>query len=153
MRWEQGRTEIERALASGALQRVPASREHADRLLNQARRHLHSAGQTAQDDPAGAYSLLYDAARKALVAVLENQGLRPTSRGGHLAAYEAVTAQLGSMANMVRPFNRLRRTRNEAEYPSSDTPDLSADDVLEDLPKVGPLLEMAERLLDQMSVF
>lgn len=30
----------------------------------------------------------------ALTAVLENQGLRPTSRGGHIAPYAAVAAQL-----------------------------------------------------------
>ncbi|WP_371791797.1 hypothetical protein OG285_20430 [Streptomyces sp. NBC_01471] len=28
-------------------------------------------------------NLIYDAARKALAAALENQGLRATSRGGH----------------------------------------------------------------------
>ena len=33
MRWEQGRTVIERMLTDGELQRVPASRAQADRLL------------------------------------------------------------------------------------------------------------------------
>ena len=85
MRWEQGRTVIEQMLSAGDLQRVPASREHADRLLEQARRHVSSTQNAAVADPEGAYALLYDAARKALTAILENQGLRPTSRGGHLA--------------------------------------------------------------------
>jgi hypothetical protein len=36
MRWNQGREAIDRMLAENELQRVPASREHADRLVLQA---------------------------------------------------------------------------------------------------------------------
>ena len=43
MRWEQGREALDRMLADGELQRVPASREQADRLLAQARVHVASA--------------------------------------------------------------------------------------------------------------
>jgi hypothetical protein len=100
MRWNQGRDTIDRMLASAELQRVPASREHADRLIRQARRHLVSADEISENDPAGGYTLIYDAARKALTAVLENQGLRPTTRGGHLAVYEAIRARL------IRPWAR-----------------------------------------------
>lgn len=83
MRWQQGRARVEEMLREtpATLQQVQPSREHADRLLRQSRAHLATAAKVADDDPAGAYGLLYDAARKALTAVLENQGLRPTSRG------------------------------------------------------------------------
>jgi hypothetical protein len=37
---------------------------------------------------------VYDAAGKAFNAVLENEGLRTTSRGGHIAVLDAVSAQL-----------------------------------------------------------
>jgi hypothetical protein len=40
MRWDQGRAVIDRMLAGAELQRVPASRDHADRLISQARNHL-----------------------------------------------------------------------------------------------------------------
>src|SRR6185437_14081778 len=93
MRWQQGRETLDGMIERGELERVPASREHADLLLSQARQHLTSAKAIAGSDPAGAYQLLYDAARKALAAVLENQGLRATSRGGHIAVREAVSAQ------------------------------------------------------------
>ena len=86
MRWDQGRAVIDRMLADQQLQRVPASREHADLLIAQARTHLSSASEICDADPTGGYALVYDAARKALTAVLENQGLRPTTRGGHLGA-------------------------------------------------------------------
>lgn len=81
-------------LADGELERVQASREHAGRLLNQARRHLDSAQATCESDPEGAHGTLYDAGRKALWAILANQGLRPTTKGGHLAVYHAVKRQL-----------------------------------------------------------
>ena len=94
MRWNQGRATIDKLIADGELQRVPPSREHADQLLGQAHRDLASAGQLHDSNPKRAYESLYDAARMALTAVLENEGLRPTSRGGHIAPYAAVAAQV-----------------------------------------------------------
>jgi hypothetical protein len=94
MRWEQGRRTIDQMIADHELQQVPASRDQANRLLAQARNHLSSAEKVLEEDPAGGYALAYDAARKAFAAVLENEGLRPISRGGHLAVLEAVRAQI-----------------------------------------------------------
>jgi hypothetical protein len=94
MRWNQGRAEIDKLIADGELQRVPPNREHADQLLVQARKDLASAELLLDANPKRAYESLYDAARMALTAVLENEGLRPTSRGGHIAPYAAVAAQL-----------------------------------------------------------
>jgi len=98
--------------------------------------------------------LLYDAARKALNAVLENQGLRATSRGGHIAVLDAVSAQLDPpLGGILRPFDRLRRRRNQAEYPAAENPGLSAPDVERDLPKVQAILDAVAKVLDQMSPF
>jgi hypothetical protein len=97
---------------------------------------------------------LYDAARKALNAVLENQGLRATSRGGHIAVLDAVSAQLDPpLGSVLRPFDRMRRRRNQAEYPAADSPGLSAEDVERDLPKVQAIIETVVKVLDQMSPF
>jgi len=154
MRWEQGRLAIERMLADGELQRVPASREQADRLLIQAKTHVSSAVLVCGDDPAGGYALAYDAARKALTAILENQGLRPTTRGGHLAVLDAARAQLDPpMGRALRGFNRMRTRRHDAEYPPTDSPEITADDVLEDQVTAENLITIATRLLDEMSPF
>ena len=154
MRWNQGRTVIERMLAHGELQRVPASRSQADRLLRQAREHLDSAMDICQRDAAGGYAMAYDAARKALTAVLENQGLRPTTRGGHLAVFHAVRAQLDPpMGKVVMPFDRMRRRRNDVEYPPTDAPEIAADDVRDEVPKVEAIVQLSERIVDQMSPF
>lgn len=154
MRWQQGRDTVDGMLARGELERVPASREHVDLLLTQAHQHVGSAQAIAGSDAAGAYQLLYDAARKALAAVLENQGLRSTSRGGHIAVLDAVSAQLDPpLGTILRPFDRLRRRRNQAEYPAADQPGFSPDDVGRDLPKVREIVEAASKVLDQMSPF
>jgi hypothetical protein len=152
MRWQQGREVLDGMISRGELERVPPSRDHADLLLSQARLHLASADAIAGSDPAGAYQLLYDAARKALAAVLGNQGVRATSRGGHLAVRDAVSAQLDPpMGGVLRPFDRLRRRRNQVEYPSAAAPGVSVEEVERDVPKVEQIIDVAARVLDQMS--
>ncbi|MDP3894677.1 hypothetical protein [Nocardioides sp.] len=154
MRWEQGRAQIDAMLSDGEVERVHPSREHAHRLIEQARRHLASAQTTCESDPEGAYGTLYDAGRKSLWAILANQGLRPTRQGGHLAAYHAARAQLDPpMGPQLRPFDRMRRQRHDVEYPDVDTPELVADDIRDDLPKIAAIVDIAERLLDEMSVY
>ena len=145
---------VEGMTARREIERVPPSRAHADLLLRQANQHLQAARAIVSIDPTGAYQLIYDAARKAFNAVLENQGLRGTSSGGHIAVREAVLAQLDPpLGKILRPFDRLRRRRNEAEYPSTDTPALSAADVENDIPKVEEIVSTVEKVLDQMSPF
>ncbi len=102
-------------------------------------------------DPEGAYTLAYDAARRALAAVLQNHGLRATSRGGHTAVYEAVRAQLDPpLGSILRPFNRMRARRNEVEYRSSEAPAVTADEVAGDVSKVEALIELAEKAIPNM---
>lgn len=146
----RGRDALDDMIARGRLEPVPASRDHAEALLSQARRHLASAAAIAGADPAGAYQLLYDAARKSLAAVLESQGLRATSRGGHIAVCDAVSAQLDPPLDAaLRPFDRLRRRRNQVEYLSSTAPGVSAEEIERDLPKVEQIIDVAARVLDQ----
>jgi hypothetical protein len=91
----------------GELERVAASRGHADVLLGQARQHLDSARAIAGADPVDGYQLLYDAARNALAAVLENQGLRATSKtlmlGAGRRAARRVTWRHGSRRHDGHP--------------------------------------------------
>ena len=132
----QGRKTVQRLIDNGRLQIVTSSRTHAERLLKQSRNHLTSA------------------ARKALVAVLEVQGLRPTSKGGHIVICEALQAQIDPpIDNVVPVFNRMRKSRNGQEYRDLGEPELTTGDVLEDLEKSKMIVDVAQNLLDQFPVF
>ena len=149
--WNQGRSTVDSLIGSGALERVPASQQAAEAELVRARTHVGSARQLSATDPEGAYTLAYDAARRALAAVLQNQGLRATSRGGHTVIYEAVRAQLDPpLGSLLRPFNRMRARRNEIEYRSSEAPTVTPKEVAADLTKVEALIELAEKAIPNM---
>jgi hypothetical protein len=149
-RWATGADQIADMLAAGELEQVAPSPQNAARLLAEAERHLRSAALLGPDDPAGAYDMLYAAARKAMAAALAVQGLRSTSKGGHLAVQDAVTHQLGATGSVVRPFGRLRRTRNDADYPRLDSPELTTDDIDEDLPKARQIVTAMAALLPHL---
>ena len=154
MRWEQGHRAIDLLLAKGHLERVAPNRQHADRLLAQARNHVEAAKAIAGQDAVGAFQLLYDGARKSMCAILENQGLRATSRGGHVVVGEAVIAQLDPpLGDVFRPFSRMRRRRNEAEYPRADAPEIQESDVLADITKVLAITDAAAEVLDEMGPY
>jgi len=145
---------IEAMLSDGDLERVAPSIDHAAELIDQARQHLASVNRISGEDPTGAFQLMYDAARKSMCAILESQGLRPTGRGGHLAVIEAVSAQLDPpMGRVIRPFNRLRRRRNDAEYPQRSVSRPSSDEVVRDVTKVEEMLNLASPVINQMSPF
>ncbi len=96
MSWQPGRDQITRLIAASELDQVTADQTIALRLLDDARRHLNSASAAAEiGDLTGAYQLTYDAFRKSAASLLAAQGLRATSRGGHVAVQDAVTAQFG----------------------------------------------------------
>lgn len=94
------------------LTQVTANAELADRLLATARQHLASARMLAASDPYLAYAAVYDAIRKSLSALLQVQGLRATTTGGHLAIMHAVQAQFGTSMGAI-----LRRQGTSAPVP------------------------------------
>jgi hypothetical protein len=153
-RWQQGRADIEGLLESRRLQAVAADRDLAELYLDQARRHLESARSALPGDPAGSFQLAYDAGRKALTAVLENQGLRVTSRGGHIAIEESLRAQLvPPMGRLINDFGWMRMLRNQTEYPTFDRPMAAREDAEAAARISANLVAMAERLLDEMPVW
>jgi len=128
--WQPGRDRIAGLLDTGELEQVTVDRRIAQLLLDDAGRHLATAATAlSSDDLSGAYQLAYDALRKSAVSLLATQGLRATSRGGHVAVQESVMAQFGSTVRAFRSFGRIRRARNSFEYPSTVAPGPSADDV------------------------
>lgn len=91
---QRGRDDIDRLLA--ASERTGHALPRRRRRPPGRRRsptHIGLAAQGTDSDPAGALQLAYDAARKAAAALLATQGLRATTRGGHIAVLEAARAQ------------------------------------------------------------
>jgi hypothetical protein len=154
MRWNQGRAEVDAMIASGEIERVHPGRGAADELLGKAREHLNSVGAIIDSDPDEAYLLVYDAARKTLAAVLQNEGLRATGRGGHLAVYQPVRAQLDPpMGRAMQPFDRMRRRRNAIEYSATSQAPVTAEEIREDAAKAQAVVDAMHQVLDSMSPF
>jgi uncharacterized protein (UPF0332 family) len=147
--WQRGRGDIERLVAAGELERVTPSRVVAERLLTDARAHVRLAAKGLEEDPTGALQLSYDAARKASAALLAVQGLRSTTRGGHIAVIDAVRAQFNDRGGMevFGKINRLRRRRNSTEYPAEDSPGVTADEAEHALATARAAVDAATQLL------
>lgn len=110
---------IDPLVEKGLLERVEPDEAIAQELLAEARRHLTSAARIAGDDPNGAYQLLYDAARKALIAHMAASGVRVARGrlGGHETTGKYGKVALSSAASeALANFDRMRRNRNRSEY-------------------------------------
>jgi len=150
MTWEPGRERVQELIDAGEVDRVIPDLEIARRMLEDAARHLATAS-TAKlsGDLSGAYQLAYDAMRKSAASLLEAQGLRATSRGGHLAVQEAVIAQFGTAVRAFRSFGRIRRARNAFEYPARGTLGPVSDDVDDAVAVATQVHHAATTILDQ----
>ena len=150
MTWEPGRERVQGLIDAGEVDRVTPDLKIARRILEDAARHIATASAAKQaGDLSGAYQLAYDALRKSAASLLEAQGLRATSRGGHLAVQEAVTAQFGTAVRAFRSYGRIRRARNNFEYPSSDTPGPIGDDVDDAVAVATEVHHAATTILDR----
>ena len=67
---------IEDLIKADRLERIQPDGEEAHDLLTHAKNHLKSAEKLLEDDSAGAYQLLYDAARKAVAADMTDKAYR-----------------------------------------------------------------------------
>lgn len=92
MRWNTGEATVERLLAAGHIERVQGAQADGASWLDRARRGLEAAQVLAETAPDSSIVLAYDAARQACVALLAQQGLRPTTAGGHYVIEEAIRA-------------------------------------------------------------
>ena len=112
--------DLEALVMQGRIERVEADTSAARDRLEEAKHHLDSATLIAETDPSGAYSLLYDAARKAVDAHMLMSGYRVSK--SHLGAHEATARYASSVlgsgqhGDSARRFDRMRRNRNRSEY-------------------------------------
>jgi uncharacterized protein (UPF0332 family) len=150
MRWGAGEADIDQLLAQRYLERVQGAQADGRSWLDKARQTLDAARLIAQAAPDSSIVLAYDAARQACVALLAQQGLRPTTAGGHKAVDDAVRAQFGAG---LRAFGGLRRRRNELEYPDYPTEKASTDEATEALQTATEIIDAASQLLPNLGFF
>lgn len=151
-RWARGSSQIVKLLEARELQRIAASNDAASGLLDMATAHVAAAKVCVQLDAAGALALAYDATRKAATAVLAHQGLRPTTKGGHLVVVYAVEAQFPGVPGL-RALDRLRRRRNETEYPDPEGYDPIRTEEADEAVKVAEAaIETVRTLIDRPEV-
>jgi hypothetical protein len=149
-RWEAGQADVERLIAGKDLELVTGAEANGAPLLDKAHHTVATAAEIGTDDPYSSYVLAYDAARVACTALLAQQGLRPTTRGGHYAVEQAVRSQFG---HGFRPFGALRRRRNELEYPHLPEDNASTDEAAEAVQTAQHLIAAADQLLPLLSFF
>jgi hypothetical protein len=149
MSWERGKSDVQALIDSGEIEHVQPSTSVADRLVADSQAHARLAELGIDLDPAGALQLSYDAARKACAALLAVQGLRTTTKGGHVAVIDAVRAQFNDRGGVAAfgKLHRIRRRRNDSEYPSSTSPDVAADESRQALALAHEVIEATAQLL------
>ncbi|HEY2267721.1 MAG TPA: HEPN domain-containing protein [Streptosporangiaceae bacterium] len=150
MRWGTGEATVERLLAAGHVERVHGASADGASWLDRARRGLEAARVLAESAPDSSVVLACDAARQACVALLAQQGLRPTTAGGHYVVEEVIRAQFGPT---LRAFGGLRRRRNELEYPLYPTEQASAAEAAETLRTASEIIDAAAKLVPNLGFF
>lgn len=149
-RWARGEADIEQMLASGELQRVKGAGADGEPWLARAAATISTAESIASSDPNSAYTLAYDAARFACVGLLAQQGLRPTTVGGHYAVQRAVLRQFGTAFD---PFAMMRRRRNELEYPEFPDEIVEPQEAAEAITSAVKIIDASRKLLQHLSLF
>jgi hypothetical protein len=150
MRWTTGDQTIERLLQEGRIERVQGARADGTAWLERARRTVSAAGLIAGTNPDSAFALAYDSARQACTGLLVQQGLRPTTAGGHYCVEEACRAQFG---DHLRGFGALRRRRNELEYPQYPTEEADTNEAQHAIDGAQTIIDSAEKLLPNLDFF
>ena len=141
---------VRQLLAQRKIDVVEPGAAEATRQFEEALAHLKSAQAILENDAAGSFQLTYDAARKALQAVLLASGLRVASppRGNHYVFIEL--AESGMLIDPAWSNLRwMRELRNSTEYPAVDQLTAQLEDAKQAIFAVEAMVKEAGRLLNR----
>ena len=139
--------DLDELVAEGALELVAADPETARIEFEQARLHVESAAEIADRDPVGAFTMGYDAIRKAIAAHMRAHGYRTSSRAGHhyrTGRYALAALDGARIDEHLEAFDELRDLRNQAEY---DALLLESSDVTEVIAHADAIIRAIEQSL------
>ena len=135
-------------LSKKLIEEIETDINQVHRMIAQAENHLRRARLALVADKEGSYVLLYDAARKGLMAILYLQGIRPTSFGGHSIILDVLIPQCSAPeVALIRPFNRLRKIRNSIEYPKTEYSEIDDTSLREDFNQALKIVQWAKTLV------
>lgn len=150
MRWSTGEVTVHRLLEQGHIEWVHGAQADGGLWLERARRGLFAAQIVAEAAPDSSVILAAHAARQACIALLAQQGLRPTTAGGQHALEEATFAQFGAT---MRAYGGLHRRRNELECPRYPTETASHGEAVEALKATAEMIDTVAQLLPNLAFF
>ena len=152
--WPFGEAYVEKLIKDGELDSVAPDRSLALKYIEQAEQHLKGSEAAHEVDPTGSFNLAYDAARKAMTALLLTQGLRPKGDGGHRVVQEAVLHQVGEAGQEVfGQFRWMRQLRNDSQYPAVGKPVAGPDEATEARTAAQDIIEKASQLVRVLPPF
>lgn len=144
--WATGSATIDALIEAKEINRLRGAGSAADGFMARARQQLASAAQLVDSDPTTAYVVAYDAVKHAAMALLAEQDLRPTSTGGHVAIERALKAQFQGVFD---GFGRMRRRRNDLDYPSGPDDFAEATEGKKALQSATEIVDQAQLILDR----
>ncbi|MEP6561175.1 MAG: hypothetical protein ABJD68_08900 [Nakamurella sp.] len=149
-RWKRGEATVAKLLTDRHLQRIAGEMTDGQAWLDKAGRTLSTADRIVDSDPESALVLAYDAGRQVGTGLLAQQGLRPTTTGGHVAVTRAVIDQFDGR---FTGLDTLRRRRNELQYPSYPGDLVESQEAAAAIATVRSLLADASKLLPAIGFF
>jgi len=144
--WTRGTDEIDELIAADHLKRANGADVGTQALMQRAQQLINTARGLVVSDPVTAYVVAYDGAKHAGAALLAEQNLRATGKGGHVAIERALDAQFG------QPFARfgaLRRRRNELDYPASADDFADEQEAQQAIDRAAGVVDSAAKILEQ----
>ncbi len=152
IRWTPNEQAIASLIRRAKIERLAPSGANARHLIQESRRHLASAEVLAgTDDVSAAFVMAYDAARKALTAILAVQGLRARGgNGGHVVLLDVTRPQFPDHAAVLARFDWLRNLRNATQYPDFQRPTATVEDVQAAIPAATEIVDLAETIIAQV---
>ena len=136
------------AIATRDLDRLKPNMAAAGDRVNDARRHVRSARQLADDDPTLAMAACHDAIRKAITAHMAAAGLRPRGgEGAHRIVLDYARHQLADVISTddLAEAAAIRKDRALAEYGDFAFRQLDAD-------HVRAAADVADRIVSAVAV-
>jgi hypothetical protein len=137
-------SDLDDLISKRLIEPVAGDQPMASEWIEDAKRHIQASQAVESIDPAGAYVLAYDAARKSVAAVLLTTGHRVTSRPGSHQALSRFAKTLADDTGepALEHLDRLRRNRNRSEYGSRT---FGAAEVKEAIQIAGAIVEVCSR--------